>query len=305
MGKIRILGSLFVLCLLLAGAAQEKEGGRALDGVDVERDIEYGKGSDVSLKLDLFRPKEQSKEPLPAVIWIHGGGWRAGDKRNEENAILLAKAGYVAASINYRLSDVAPFPAAVEDCKCAVRWLRANAKKYGVDPEKIGVWGGSAGGHLALMVAVADDSAGLEGKGGNEKVSSRVAAACSWFGPAEFTVEWKNANVESASVLRLFLGGTRDEKPEAYKLASPVTHVSKDDPPILMIHGDKDKVVPFSQSEIMLAKLKEAGVEATLVTVKNGGHGFRPTGDGKIEPSLDEIRRTTVEFFDKRLKSAR
>lgn len=292
-----------VAAVALTGFQDERKA-RLPEGVEVERDIEYGKGGDVSLKLDLCRPKEKAKDLMPAVLWIHGGGWRGGDKRdgrNAGNAAMLAQRGYVVVSVNYRLSDLAPFPAAVEDVKCAVRWLRKNAEKYGIDPDRIGAWGGSAGGHLALMLAVADDKAGLEGKGGNEGVSSRVKAACSWFGPADLTVDEKDF-VDPGGVVKFFLGGEQKDIPDVYKRASPATHVSADDPPVLMIHGEKDNVVPIGQSEIMLKKLREAKVEAALIRVKDAGHGFKPSGGGEPSPSRDEILKSTLDFFDKHLK---
>lgn len=264
----------------------------------VERDVEYCKGGDISLLLDIYRPKERPKGLMPAVVWIHGGGWRGGDKTNAPNAPALAQRGYFVVSINYRLSGVAPFPAAVEDSKCAVRWLRANAKLYGVDLHRVGVWGPSAGGHLALMVGFADEKAGLEGKGGYAGVSSRVQAVCSWFGPTDFTKGHKEFESGRGAAPLAFLGGTLEEKTEVYRQASPITHVSKDDPPTLLIHGDRDAVVPFQQSEIMLDKLKEAGVNAALLHVKNGDHGFR----GESDPSLKEIVTASFEFFDKYLK---
>lgn len=272
-------------------------------GVEVVRDVEYGQGGGHPLLLDIYRPQQRSERPIPAVIWIHGGGWRAGDKATASNAPAIADHGYFAVSINYRLSGEAAFPAAIEDCKCAVRWLRANAAKYGVDPDRIGVWGGSAGGHLALLVAAAGADAGLEGKGGNEGVSSRVQAVCSFFGPADFTdATRKQWGQRGAGGVAKFLGGTADEVPELWVLASPATHVSPDDPPTLMVHGEEDPVVPIGQSEYMLAKLQDAKVPAQLIRVKNAGHGFRPM-TGVVAPSWDEILASVVKFFDERLKT--
>ena len=135
--------------------------------IEVTKDIEYGRAGDIPLLLDIYIPETPIATPIPAIICIHGGGWRDGDKgRYVKYVKSLATHGFFVASINYRLSGVAPFPAAVEDSKCAVRWLRANAEKYNVDPERIGVWGNSAGGHLAMMVGLVDETAGLEGNGG-------------------------------------------------------------------------------------------------------------------------------------------
>ncbi len=283
--------------LLFAVLAIPASAQRAVpEDVEAIRDVEYGVANDVSLKLDIYRPKKAPEGPMPAIVWIHGGGWRQGDKNNAANAIAAARRGFFAVSINYRLSGEAVFPAAIEDCKGAIRWLRANAKEYGVDPDRIGVWGSSAGGHLALLAGSADASAGLEGKSGYAKVSSRVQAVCSWFGPSDFS----NAGTVSRDPVAQFLGGTQEEKAEEYKRASPVTHVSGDDPPVLMIHGDKDKTVDLQQSRIMLEALEKAKVPADLVVVKNAGHGWQPSG-GAIEPTVEEILEKSLSFFEEKL----
>jgi acetyl esterase/lipase len=284
-----------VLLALLAALPVAAQG-RIPDDVEAKRDVEYGVANDVSLKLDVYKPKKPPQGLMPAVVWIHGGGWRQGDKNNAQNAIAAAKRGFFAVSINYRLSGEAAFPAAIEDCKGAIRWVRANAKENGVDPDRIGVWGSSAGGHLALLAGCADESAGLEGKSGYAKVSSRVQAVCSWFGPSDFS----KAGSVARDPVALFLGGTKEDKAEVYKLASPVTHASKDDPPVLMIHGDKDTTVKLEQSEIMLKALKEAGGSAELVVVKNAGHSWKPEG-GAIEPGTDAILEMSLKFLEEKL----
>ncbi|MFC1954575.1 alpha/beta hydrolase fold domain-containing protein [Chloroflexota bacterium] len=265
------------------------------------KDIEYGNGDGIPLMLDMYIPETPIASPVPAVVFIHGGGWQSGDKypgRINE----LASHGFFGVSINYRLSGVAQFPAAIEDSKCAIRWLRANSDKYNIDPDRIGVWGSSAGGHLSMLVGTADESAGLEGSGGWEGVSSRVQAVCSYFGPGDF-VSW----FEGADQLRNitaefnFLGGTILEKPDVYKLASPFTHVTGDDPPLLMVHGSLDSVVPFSQSKIMHQAYKQSGLDVTLVEVTGASHGFKQVTDTPISPSHEEIARIVVDFFVKHL----
>lgn len=268
--------------------------------VQDERDVEFGKGGDTALKLDVYKPAGKADKPRPAVIFIHGGGWHSGDKRKATLADEFTKRGYVYVSVNYRLSGEAPYPAAVEDCKCAVRWLRANAKAYDVDPDRLGVFGTSAGGHLALMVGLAD---GIEGEGGHKEPSSKVKAVCSWFGPADFTKGAGEFEGGSARVLERFIGVSFKEKPDVYKEASPVTHASKDDPPVLMIHGDKDATVPIGQSQAMEKALKDVGMDVAFITVKNAGHGFKPAARGdKIDPPIDDIHKATLDFFDKHLK---
>lgn len=217
--------------------------------VEVTKDIEYGKGGDIPLLLDVYIPETPIASPTPAIVFIHGGGWRGGDKYPGGKIRTLAKHGFVGVSINYRLSGVAPFPAAVEDCKCAVRWLRANAEKYNVDPDRIGVWGSSAGGHLAMIVGCADEAAGLEGNGGWAEYSSRVQAVCSYWGPSDFSsLPESRVSSGSNSAEIQFLDGTIEEIPDTYVLASAVTYVTPDDPPLLLVYGELDSVVPFSQS---------------------------------------------------------
>src|SRR5262249_2758642 len=153
----------------------------------VTSDVPYCTGGGKPLLMDVFIPKHRNRTPTPAVLWIHGGGWERGDKNGNSGAQLLVNEGFVTASLFYRLSGDSPFPANIEDCKCAIRFLRANASKYGVDPHHIGAAGASAGGHLAELVATADQSAGLEGSGGWQKVSSAVQAASAYYGVSDFT----------------------------------------------------------------------------------------------------------------------
>jgi acetyl esterase/lipase len=273
--------------------------------IEIERDIVYSTVNDIELKLDLYRPKREEKTPLPTIVCIHGGGWKSGDKSQMKNVLTFAQRGYVSASINYRLSGVAPFPAAAEDCKTAVRWLRANAEKYGIDTNRIGGFGTSAGGHLVLLLAYADKSAGLEGSG-NENVSSQLQAVCSWFGPTDFTVGHQQFQNGTGEGPLKFLGGkTMEEAPDVYKRASPLTYVTKSAPPTLMIHGDSDQTVPFSQSETLFKHLQDLGVDCSLIKVNNAGHGFKPVDGKSIEPSMEEIFQKTNEFFDKQLKKSK
>lgn len=263
-------------------------------GYELIRNVEYGKGGGHVLLLDIYRPLKPITSPTPAVIWIHGGGWSTGDKY-PSTVTLLAKAGFFCVSINYRLSGEAKFPAAVEDCKCAVRWLRANAASFNVDPDAIGVWGGSAGGHLSLMVACADASAGLEGSGGWEGVSSRVQAACSYYGPADL------AGIFGQSAVNSFIDASLQQDPDAFRRASPIFYVSAADPPLLLVHGNKDFVVPLSQSEAMLEAYQKQGLDARLIEVENAGHGFSQVGSQPISPSKTEYEQAVVDFFIRNL----
>jgi acetyl esterase/lipase len=185
------------------------------------------------------------------------------------------------------------FPAQIHDAKAAIRWVRANAKKYHIDPNRIGVTGASAGGHLSLLVGLTDPSSGLEGKSGNAGQSSRVQAVVNVFGPTDMKYCYEKSSV--AWIFRLFLGGTPDEAPERYKAASPITYVSKDDPPILTLHGDKDALVPVEQAKALDEKMKGVGAFHTLIVFKGQGHGFGGE-DGK------QAADATWKFFDQHLK---
>ncbi|MGA9790351.1 MAG: alpha/beta hydrolase [Terriglobales bacterium] len=251
--------------------------------------------------MDVFIPNHRNRVPTPAVLWIHGGGWDHGDKNGHPGAAFLANEGFVTATLSYRLSGDSPFPAAIEDCKCAIRFLRANAPQYGVDPDKIGVAGSSAGGHLAELVATADQNAGLEGEGGWQNVSSKVQAAASYFGVSDLTMQFPQDTVQ---VIVKFFRGTEKDMPALYRKASPIVYVSKDDPPLLLVHGEKDDGVPFNQSVLMAKTYRRAGLAVEFIAVKNAGHDFQHMGDAPISPSVEIIHQRTVDFFKRYLISA-
>jgi len=227
------------------------------EGIVEKKDVEYGNvGGKRPLLLDLYMPDKLDK-PAPGLIFIHGGGWQGGNRTDYKYyTVRYAKRGYVVASISYRFAPEAPFPAAVQDAKCAVRWMRTNAATYHINPDKIAVIGGSAGGYLAMMIGYASDVPELEGDGGNNGVSSRVQAVVNLYGP--FDMEC--AEARDADVVRKFIGKTYAEAPELYKLASPLAHLTKDDPPTLIFHGTIDDTVPVAQSDRLAAKLKELGI---------------------------------------------
>jgi acetyl esterase/lipase len=232
------------------------------DSVTVEKGIEYGRGGDTSLKLDLYQPADNGPAAdaarRRAIIFVHGGAWKGGNREMYHYyCVRFAEQGYLAATISYRLRDVAPFPGAVQDVKCAVRWLRANADRFHVSPDHIAIAGGSAGGHLSLMAGYATDIDELEGAGGNARESSRVQAVINLYGPTDLTTDFARTN----EVVVSFLGGrSYGDAPDVFRLASPVTHVSPDDPPTLILHGSIDSVVPIEQAELLVGRLKEAGV---------------------------------------------
>lgn len=238
-----------------SGALKRVQRGPLPDGVVAELDVEYGKGGESSLLLDLYKPKE-IKKPVPGLVFVHGGSWSHGTRKVYGYYCQhFAKNGYVAATIEYRLSGEAPFPAAIQDVKCAIRWMRANAAKLGVDPNKIGLAGGSAGGHLVLLAAYSNtDDPELEGTGGNQGVSSRVQAVVDLYGPVQLRGR------KTGSVVKFMGGKSSAEAPELYAKASPITHLTKDAPPTLILHGTVDELVSISQSDMLAARLGELGV---------------------------------------------
>jgi acetyl esterase/lipase len=261
-------------------------------GVQVLRDLPYVEGGHERNVLDLYLP-EKAEGRLPLVCWIHGGGWSAGSKDDCPAAYLAAK-GYAVASINYRLSQHAVFPAQIQDCKAAIRWLRANAAKHHIDPDHIGVWGSSAGGHLVAMLGTTGGVKELEGQGGNLNQSSRVQCVVDWFGPTDLATMGGSHDTAASAEAKL-LGGLVPENKEKARKASPLSYVGKDAAPFLIMHGDKDNTVPMQQSEVLAAALKKAGVEATLVVVKGNGHG----GPGF---NSAENRKLIEDFFAKHLR---
>lgn len=248
----------------------------ALETPPIHKDIEFANVDGHSLKLDLHMPAKPDGSRL--VVWIHGGGWRGGTK-NKPPVTWLTEHGYTVASISYRLTDKAIFPAQIHDCKAAVRWLRANADKYGYKTDKIAVAGCSAGGHLAALMGTSGGVKELEGTvGGNLGQSSRVDAVIDFYGATDFVLRSKTqphrANQEGSVVYRL-LGGGADQEVELAKLASSAFHVTSDDPPFLVFHGDRDKTVLLDQSQRIHEVYASAGLPITLQVLKGAGHGGR------------------------------
>jgi len=220
------------------------------------KDIEYKQVGTQALKLDLYQPKKLT-QATPILIFIHGGGWKKGKKEDYLIYLLaFARRGYVTASISYRLAPKALFPAAVEDVKCAVRWLRAHAGEYHIDPNKIAVIGGSAGGHLAMMIGYSSDVAELNGECGADSVTSRVQAVVNLYGPANLTTEYARTHKLTVN----FIGQPYDSIPKIYQQASPFSYLTEDDPPTLIFHGTKDELVPVSQSDSLKRMLDATGI---------------------------------------------
>jgi len=268
---------------------------------ELKQDIVYGKGADVDLKLDLVRPTTGTG-PYPAVVCIHGGGWTMGNKSSYRSiARLLANNGYVAVTIQYRFSPDYAFPAQIEDCKCAVRYVRAHAEELNVDPKRVGAVGSSAGGHLSLLLGLMNPEDGLEGSGGWQDQPSKVQAVVNHYGPTDFTVGFtslhKLPGMKFASTVALaqFLGTIDMNSPE-FKRVSPVNHIDRGDPPVLTLHGSDDTLVPVEQAKRLDAALKKAGAPSTLVILKGAHHGWG--GEKRAYTN-----RLMLEFFDKHLKA--
>ena len=247
------------------------------------------------MQMDIVRPGK-GEGPFPAVVCIHGGGFRAGTRqRYLPIAYHLAQRGYVAAVVSYRLSPMAQFPAPVEDVKAAVRFLRANAGRFHLDPERIGAVGGSAGGHLALMLGLTADVAPFEGSGPNQGASSRVQAVVNFYGPTDFTASYApGKSVDAAEVLPMFLGGDLEHNRAEHVRASPLNWVSPDDPPTLTIHGTEDTFVAYEHGVWITERLRGAGVPTRLETIEGAGHGFKGA-------DLDRAYAAMTNWFDAHL----
>ena len=263
---------LFTPVLLAIASAQDRQPfethPQTPPGVRLYKDLAYLPNGHQRQKLDIYVPDNRNGA-RPLIVWIHGGAWMEGSK-NHCPPLAWTRKGYLVASVDYRLSQEAKFPAQIKDCKAAVRWLRVHAKQYGIDPHRFVAWGDSAGGHLASLLGTAGNVP--EWELGLPSVSSRVQVVIDWYGRADLTrVSTDPAWANSPSAM--LLGGYGDDVAEAAKKASPIFHVSKDDPPFLIMHGSMDSLVPQRQSEAFAGALKEAGVESRLVILEGAGHG--------------------------------
>ena len=277
--------------------AASPQKGQASNDIEILKDIEIGKVGSRVLHADIARPKTPSATPMPAVMWIHGGGWTSGSHHEMQQTVQLARHGYLVLSVEYRLVDEAIWPAQIEDCKLGVRWLRENAAKYNVNPDRIGCWGASAGGHLAALMGVTGDKPDLEGKGGSAGFSSRVQAVVDFCGPTDFKGR--------SDVTRKMAGGTYEQKPDVFKQMSPLENVNPKACPFLIVNGEKDTTVPLFHPQLMTEALKQANVPVELIIVKNAGHGYTfvaPPGGPAAQPSPDEVDAAVLKFLDANLK---
>ena len=274
----------------------------ALRDVTVLRDVEFGRGGDRNLTMHLVMPTQnKSDSPRPVYVWIHGGGWQGGTKESGVWKVAeMVRHGFVGATIEYRLTGEATFPAQIEDCKCAIRYLRAHADKYNIDPDRIAVGGSSAGGHLAALVGTSGGVAELEGSGGWVDQSSAVQAVVDLYGPTDFkafvsTKGYENHNRDGSPESKLLGGGEVLPNEAGIKQVNPITYIDSSDPPFLIFHGSNDRTVPPNQSEALHEALKSAGIESTLHILDGAGHG----GPEFAKP---EVRTQQRDFLMKYLK---
>jgi acetyl esterase/lipase len=241
----------------------------------VVRDVVFARVGEHELKLDLYKPAVAA--PTPLIIWVHGGGWRSGSKANMPLSGLVER-GYSVASVDYRLSPVAKFPAQVHDIKAAIRYLRANAGEYAIDAARVAIAGSSAGGHLAALVGVTSGNAQLEGTVGDPvDQPSDVRAIVDFYGPTNFMTILRQSTPHGLSVrvpaLQLLLGGQPEDTPDLAKLASPVFHVDAADPPLLLLHGDQDPQVPINQAHELHGRYTDLGLPVQFEVVRGAAHG--------------------------------
>lgn len=273
------------------------------DGVEIIKGIPYCADGHIKHKLDILRLKDAPKDLMPAIVWIHGGGFRGGTTSQGYRHIMrFVQRGYLGVSVDYRWSTEAIFPAQLQDCKCAIRFLRAHAKEYNLDPDRIGVWGGSAGGNLVAMLGTTGGVEEFEGSGGWQEYSSRVQAVVVYYAMTDFMAIdelvkqgkaterfMRRDGKDSASGL---LGGPFWENPELARKASPTTYASEDDPPFYIFHGDLDPLTPSSQGELLNKVLRKAGVESDFYLVKGAKHGW---------PARLDVDEKVDRFFEKHL----
>jgi acetyl esterase/lipase len=268
--------------------------------VEIVRDVVYARLDGRDLTLDLYW-HPGADEPEPLVVWIHGGAWMSGDKTWMPPLLYLLNYGFAMASIDYRLSQEALFPAQIEDCKAAIRWLRANAARYNLNPDRVGAWGESAGGHLSALLGTAGGVAAWDRRGGNREYSSRVQAVCDWFGPSDLLKMgvMKNGFDHNAADApeALLIGGPIQKNEERANYANPITYITPETPPFFIMHGEQDDVVPVGQSELLHRALVKAGLDSTLTIIPGMGHGVMELD----EKRWTELQRGVIDFFERTL----
>lgn len=297
-----VLGAL----LLSTGLAVTWKFGAARSAAEPPKEVEllegivFGQGGGRDLKLDITRPRVTEGTTLPVLLCIHGGGWTGGGREDMRQLMFgFSQAGILCASIQYRLTPQDRFPAQIEDVKCAVRWLRANADQYRIDPNRIAAIGVSAGAHLAALLATTNGIPELEGTGGNAAQPSAVSSAICFAGPYDLALAHRSSERQQPGerdtvrqLLSAFLGGTPDEVADAYRRASPITYASKSSPPMLLIHGAADPLVLVEQAEVFDAKLRETGASVQFLRLPDGTHSsFGSEQEKTMRAVADYVRR--------------
>ncbi len=301
--RILVCLSLFFTVLSVSTSfAQNPKDQQFLASLRIEKGIIYKTVDGEALDLWLFLPKETPSEPMPVMLYTHGGGWGGGDKFKvlqpvfRETLARLLDAGVACAAIEYRLTrkGVSTAIDSVEDCKDAARFLMANAATYHLDPERIGVWGGSAGGHLALMTGLADNAA-FEGDEKLAKFDPEFRCIASYYPATTFLLPelLEGSNFQRPQRMIPMIGGLAADYPERAALLSPTEHLRADSPPILLLHGDQDSVLPIALSEHFAALGEEIGADLEFVVVKGGEHSFR----GDTSPTMTEINQHAADFI--------
>lgn len=271
------------------------ENAPSVPGVRETLDIEYGKGGDLPLYLDLYQP-EVTDGKQPGLLLYYGGGWRQGRKDQLRSyAQHFAKNGYVVAAVQYRLREIGRWPNSIQDAKCAVRWMRAHADQYGIDPERLGVMGNSAGAYLALMVGYTPDVPEFEGDGGWPEHSSAVQAVVDVYGPVDFTEPIRRNH----PLILAYMNGTYEEDPSRYEKASPIRYVTPTTPPTCVIHGTVDMLVPVHQSDWLVEKLREEGVPHLYSRIDGWPHAM-----DFVKEVHDHTSALVLAFFDEHLAEA-
>lgn len=283
-GTVSMTSILAVVLVATAAVCQAAD-----EPFEVQRDVEYAQLSGERLIADVYVPRGEG--PFPGVLVVHGGAFMmAKKKQSRPIASYLAEHGYTAVAIDLRMAPQFLFPAQIEDCKAAVRWMRTHAAEYKIDPARIGGFGYAAGAHLVTLLGTTDPSAGLEGPNvPADSPSTRLQCVVAGSTPCDF----RNVPADG-NQLSFWLGGTRAEKPDIYVLASPANFISKDDPPMFFYHGENDRLVPIESPQAMVAELKKAGVPAELYTVPKAG---------LMQAFLDpQALDAAVKFLDRHLK---
>lgn len=286
-----LLGAaLFAATMLSPARGQEEDDGERPE-VNATYDVVYAERGDEKLLADIYVPEGEG--PFPGVLVVHGGAWVMGNRLQLGNVSRkLSRSGYSAVAINYRLAPTNRFPAQIEDCKTAVRWMRTNADKYKIDPQRLGGWGYSAGAQLVGLLGTTEASDGLEGPDATpDSPSTRLQAVVAGGAPCDF-----RSAPEDSLRLAFWLGGTRREKPEQYRLASPMEFLTRDDPPVFFYHGERDRLVDIAGPEAMMAELEKLDIPTKMFVLPRASHiGTMASG----EPINEGIA-----FLNEHLKSA-